>query len=131
MIHLLALVAAVVVAPALAQAQPAAAVPASRTRAHVDMLASPKLEGRLTGSPGADAAAASQPAWPPPTTMTSYPVLIDSNVSISGLLAQAGQSVHCRPVPVAAPGVSRETSERERAPASPSAGEMDGGDGVE
>ena len=43
---------------ALAQAQPAAAAPASRTRAHVDTLASPKLEGRLTGSPGADAAAA-------------------------------------------------------------------------
>jgi hypothetical protein len=42
-----------------AQAQPApAAAPASRTRAHVDTLASPKLEGRLTGSPGADAAAA-------------------------------------------------------------------------
>jgi hypothetical protein len=43
-----------------AQAQPAvqpAATP-SRTRAHVDALASPKLEGRLTGSPGADAAAA-------------------------------------------------------------------------
>ena len=43
---------------ALAQAQPAAAAPVSRTRAHVDTLASPKLEGRLTGSPGADAAAA-------------------------------------------------------------------------
>ena len=43
---------------ALAQAQPAVAAPPSRTRAHVDTLASPKLEGRLTGSPGADAAAA-------------------------------------------------------------------------
>ena len=43
---------------ALAQAQPAVAAPASRTRAHVDTLASPKLEGRLTGSAGADAAAA-------------------------------------------------------------------------
>ena len=42
----------------LAQAQPAAAAPVSRTRAHVDTLASPKLEGRLTGSAGADAAAA-------------------------------------------------------------------------
>jgi hypothetical protein len=42
---------------ASAQAQPAAAPPASRTRAHVDTLASPKLEGRMTGSPGADAAA--------------------------------------------------------------------------
>jgi hypothetical protein len=46
--------------PALAgaQAQPAAGPAPSRTRAHVDALASPKLEGRLTGSPGADAAAA-------------------------------------------------------------------------
>ncbi|MEO5822831.1 MAG: M20/M25/M40 family metallo-hydrolase [Vicinamibacteraceae bacterium] len=46
---------------ALAQAQPAPSsgvAPATRTRAHVDALASPKLEGRLTGSPGADAAAA-------------------------------------------------------------------------
>src|SRR6187200_1726253 len=43
---------------AFAQAQPAAAPAPSRTRAHVDTLASPKLEGRLTGSPGADAAAA-------------------------------------------------------------------------
>ena len=43
---------------ALAQAQPAVAAPPSRTRTHVDTLASPKLEGRLTGSPGADAAAA-------------------------------------------------------------------------
>ena len=42
----------------LAQAQPAADAPVSRTRAHVETLASPKLEGRLTGSPGADAAAA-------------------------------------------------------------------------
>jgi hypothetical protein len=41
-----------------AQAQPAIAAPPSRTRTHVDTLASPKLEGRLTGSPGADAAAA-------------------------------------------------------------------------
>ena len=36
---------------AFAQAQPAVAAPPSRTRAHVDTLASPKLEGRLTGSP--------------------------------------------------------------------------------
>jgi len=43
---------------AVAQAQPAVAAPPSRTRTHVDTLASPKLEGRLTGSPGADAAAA-------------------------------------------------------------------------
>jgi hypothetical protein len=43
---------------ALAQAQPAVAAAPSRTRAHVDSLASPKLEGRLTGTPGADAAAA-------------------------------------------------------------------------
>jgi hypothetical protein len=43
---------------ALAQAQPAVAAPPSRTRVRVDTLASPKLEGRLTGSPGADAAAA-------------------------------------------------------------------------
>ena len=43
---------------ALAQAQPAVAASPSRTRARVDTLASPKLEGRLTGSPGADAAAA-------------------------------------------------------------------------
>jgi hypothetical protein len=42
----------------LAQAQPAPQAPASRTRAHVDTLASPKLDGRLTGTPGADAAAA-------------------------------------------------------------------------
>jgi hypothetical protein len=45
---------------AAAQAQPAvqpAAAP-SRTRAHVETLASPKLAGRMTGSPGADAAAA-------------------------------------------------------------------------
>jgi len=43
-----------------AQAQPVAqpAATPSRTRAHVDALASPKLEGRLTGSRGADAAAA-------------------------------------------------------------------------
>jgi membrane-associated protease RseP (regulator of RpoE activity) len=48
------------VSAANGQAQPAAqpvATP-SRTRAHVDALASPKLEGRLTGSPGANAAAA-------------------------------------------------------------------------
>jgi hypothetical protein len=44
------------VSAAAAQAQPAATP--SRTRAHVDALASPKLEGRLTGTPGADAAAA-------------------------------------------------------------------------
>jgi hypothetical protein len=43
---------------AFAQAQPAVQAAPSRTRAHVDALASPKLEGRLTGSPGADAAAA-------------------------------------------------------------------------
>src|SRR4051812_49068761 len=43
---------------ALAQAQPAVAAPPSGTRTHVDTLASPKLEGRLIGSPGADAAAA-------------------------------------------------------------------------
>jgi Peptidase family M28/PA domain/PDZ domain len=43
---------------AFAQAQPAPAAPMSRTRAHVDTVASPKLEGRLTGSAGADAAAA-------------------------------------------------------------------------
>jgi Peptidase family M28/PDZ domain/PA domain len=42
---------------AQAQAQPSTA-PVSRTRAHVDTLASPKLDGRLTGTPGADAAAA-------------------------------------------------------------------------
>jgi hypothetical protein len=42
-----------------AQASAPVQAPApSRTRAHVDALASPKLEGRLTGSPGADAAAA-------------------------------------------------------------------------
>jgi hypothetical protein len=48
------------VSAAAAQAQPAAqpASSPSRTKAHVDALASPKLEGRLTGSPGADAAAA-------------------------------------------------------------------------
>jgi hypothetical protein len=45
-------------APAFGQAQPATAPASSRTRAHVDALASPKLEGRLTGTPGADAAAA-------------------------------------------------------------------------
>ena len=46
--------------PALAgaQAQPAVAPAPSRTQAHVDALASPTLEGRLTGSRGADAAAA-------------------------------------------------------------------------
>ncbi len=43
-------------AQAQAAAQPVAAP--SRTRTHVDALASPKLEGRLTGSPGANAAAA-------------------------------------------------------------------------
>src|SRR5688572_5121982 len=41
-----------------AQAQPAVAPAPSRTQAHVAALASPKLEGRLTGSRGADAAAA-------------------------------------------------------------------------
>jgi len=41
-----------------AQAQRAAQAPETRTRTHVETLASPKLEGRLTGSPGADAAAA-------------------------------------------------------------------------
>ena len=48
------------VSAAYAQAQPVAqpAAAPSRTRAHVDALAAPKLEGRLTGSPGADAAAA-------------------------------------------------------------------------
>jgi hypothetical protein len=48
------------VSAAAAQAQPAAqpASSPSRTKAHVDALASPKLEGRLTGSPGADVAAA-------------------------------------------------------------------------
>ena len=40
-----------------AAGRPAGRAP-SRTRAHVDALASPKLEGRLTGSPGANAAAA-------------------------------------------------------------------------
>ncbi len=45
-------------APAFGQAQPATQTTPSHTRAHVDALASPKLEGRLTGSPGADAAAA-------------------------------------------------------------------------
>jgi len=44
--------------PASGQAQPAAKPVPSRTRAHVDALASPKLEGRLTGTTGADAAAA-------------------------------------------------------------------------
>jgi hypothetical protein len=50
----------IAVSAAGAQAQPVAQTAAapSRTRAHVDVLASPKLEGRLTGSPGADAAAA-------------------------------------------------------------------------
>jgi hypothetical protein len=43
---------------AQAQARPAAEAPPSRTRAHVDAVASPKLQGRLTGSAGADAAAA-------------------------------------------------------------------------
>ena len=42
----------------LAAAQRAAQAPETRTRTHVETLASPKLEGRLTGSPGADAAAA-------------------------------------------------------------------------
>src|SRR5262245_44598029 len=42
----------------LAAAQGAAQAPETRTRTHVETLASPKLEGRLTGSPGADAAAA-------------------------------------------------------------------------
>jgi hypothetical protein len=42
----------------LAAAQGAARAPETRTRTHVETLASPKLEGRLTGSPGADAAAA-------------------------------------------------------------------------
>jgi hypothetical protein len=45
-------------APAFGQAQPATQATPSPTRAHVDAVASPKLEGRLTGSPGADAAAA-------------------------------------------------------------------------
>jgi Zn-dependent M28 family amino/carboxypeptidase len=40
------------------QAQPATTPAPSRTRGHVEALASPKLEGRLTGSAGADAAAA-------------------------------------------------------------------------
>jgi Zn-dependent M28 family amino/carboxypeptidase len=44
--------------PAFGQAQPAVAPTPSRTRTHVDALASPKLEGRLTGTAGADAAAA-------------------------------------------------------------------------
>ena len=43
---------------AFGQAQPATQPVPSRTRAHVDTLASPTLEGRLTGSAGADAAAA-------------------------------------------------------------------------
>src|SRR5215216_5187933 len=49
----------IAVSAAFAQAQPVAQPGAatSRTRAHVDALASPKLEGRLTGSPGANAAA--------------------------------------------------------------------------
>jgi hypothetical protein len=38
--------------------QAPAKAPASRTAAHVEYLASPKLEGRLTGTPGADLAAA-------------------------------------------------------------------------
>lgn len=45
-------------AAAFAQAPAAARAPETRTRTHVETLASPKLEGRLTGSPGADAAAA-------------------------------------------------------------------------
>jgi hypothetical protein len=48
------------ISAAFGQAQPAdrpVAAPA-RIRAHVDTLASPKLAGRMTGSPGADAAAA-------------------------------------------------------------------------
>lgn len=47
------------IAAAFAQAQPAPRTAApSLTQAHVDALASPELEGRMTGSPGADAAAA-------------------------------------------------------------------------
>jgi hypothetical protein len=45
------------VSPLALSAQAPAKAPASRTRAHVEYLASPKLEGRLTGSPGADLAA--------------------------------------------------------------------------
>jgi hypothetical protein len=43
---------------AFAQAQRANTPAPSRTRAHVDAVASPELEGRLTGTKGADAAAA-------------------------------------------------------------------------
>lgn len=45
-------------AAAFGQAQPSILPAPSRTRAHVEALASPKLEGRLTGTAGADAAAA-------------------------------------------------------------------------
>ena len=47
----------VAVSAAHGQAQPQTAATPTRTRAHVDALASPKLEGRLTGTPGADVAA--------------------------------------------------------------------------
>jgi aminopeptidase YwaD len=45
-------------APARAPQTATATATASPTAAHVEYLASPKLEGRLTGSPGADLAAA-------------------------------------------------------------------------
>src|SRR5689334_16648669 len=48
----------VATSPAFGQAQSNANPAPSRTRAHVEALASPKLEGRLTGTTGADAAAA-------------------------------------------------------------------------
>jgi Zn-dependent M28 family amino/carboxypeptidase len=50
--------AALLLLPNVAVAQTAARAVATESRAHVERLASPQLDGRLTGSAGADAAAA-------------------------------------------------------------------------
>src|SRR5262245_61077423 len=58
----------------------------------------------------AAAAAASQPAWPPPTTMTSYRAFIVPNSPSAELLPDCGWSVHFQTVLRLRWGVSRETS---------------------
>ncbi|HEY8551050.1 MAG TPA: M20/M25/M40 family metallo-hydrolase [Vicinamibacterales bacterium] len=56
-IRVAAVAASVLACAVAAAAQAPAPARSTRTAAHVSYLASPKLEGRLTGSPGADAAA--------------------------------------------------------------------------
>src|SRR5215475_13621506 len=60
----------------------------------------------------AAAAAASQPAWPPPTTMTSYRAFIVPNSPSAELLPDCGWSVHFQTTLRLRWRVSRETPQR-------------------